>query len=84
MLRQVRRWYPHRTIVVVADSSFAALELLEALTQMSVPVHMITRLRLDAALYQPPPPRQPKQMGRPRTGRGTITHSQRMSEKYRI
>jgi len=38
-------------MVVVADSSFAALELW-ALCQMSRPVHIITRLRLDAQLYQ--------------------------------
>lgn len=66
MLSQVRRWLPERAIVVVADSSFAAFELLWALSQMSVPVHLITRLRLDAGLYQPAPPQQPKQMGRPR------------------
>lgn len=66
MLNQVRRWLPERAIVVVADSSFAAFELLWALSQMSVPVHVITRLRLDAGLYQPAPPRQPKPMGRPR------------------
>ena len=66
MLVQVRRWVPHRQFVVVADSSFAALELLFSLSQMKSPVHIVTRLRLDAALYQPPPPRQPKQMGRPR------------------
>ena len=66
MLRQVRRWVPTRAIVVVADSSFAALELLCALGQMSKPVHIITRLRLDAQLYQPAPLRRPKQMGRPR------------------
>ena len=28
MMRQVRRWFPPRAIVIVADSSFAALELL--------------------------------------------------------
>ena len=33
---------------------------------MKSPVHIVTRLRLDAALYQPASPRQPKQMGRPR------------------
>ena len=58
MLVQVRRWVPHRQFVVVADSSFAALELLFSLSQMKLPVHIVTRLRLDAALYQPPPPRQ--------------------------
>ncbi|MGL4622463.1 MAG: IS701 family transposase [Chroococcidiopsis sp.] len=52
--------------MAVADSSFAALELLSALSQMTLPVHLVTRLRLDAALYEPPPVRQLKQMGRPR------------------
>jgi len=50
--------------MVVADSSFAALELLWALCQMSRPVHIITRLRLDAQLYRPAPLRRSKQMGR--------------------
>ncbi len=53
-------------MVVVTDGSFAALELLWALCQMSRPAHIITRLRLDAQLYQPAPLRRPKQMGRPR------------------
>lgn len=66
MLAQVRRWLPNRAIVVVADSSFAALELLDAAIGLPMPVHLVTRLRLDAALYQPPPLRLPKQMGRPR------------------
>ncbi len=66
MLTQVRRWLPERAIVLVADSSFAALELLEALRQLPNPVHIVTRLWLDAALYTPAPARQAKQMGRPR------------------
>ena len=37
MLTQVRRWLPERAIVLVADSSFAALELLEALRQLPNP-----------------------------------------------
>lgn len=63
MLLQVKRWLPEREMVVVADSSFAALELLGAVRQR---VTVITRLRLDAALYEPAPPRQPRQNGRPR------------------
>jgi hypothetical protein len=66
MLIQVRRWLPQRAIVLVADSSFAALELLEALRQLPTSVYVVTRLRLDAALYETAPERQPKQMGRPR------------------
>lgn len=81
MLGQLRRWLPQRDVVVVADSSFAALELLSALTQMRLPVHVVTRLRLDAALYQPAPARQPKQMGRPRLkGNRLATLSTRLTD----
>lgn len=50
----------------MADSGYAALSLLAACAALSLPVTVITRLRLDAALYAPAPPRQPKQNGRPR------------------
>lgn len=66
MLLQVRRWLPERRIVVVADSSFAVIALLWRLSQLPNPIHMITRLRLDAALYEPAPDRLPNQIGRPR------------------
>jgi hypothetical protein len=49
----------------VADSSFAALELLDKVATLPR-ASVLTRLRLDAALYDPPPPRKPKTMGRPR------------------
>ncbi len=66
MILQLRRWLPNRHIVVVADSSYAALDLLHFCQSMTHPVTFITRLRLDAALYKPAPPRRPGQMGRPR------------------
>ena len=66
MLKQVRRWQPQRPIVVVADGSFAATQLLLATAQLANPVQLIARLRLDAALYQPPPPRSEQPKGRPR------------------
>lgn len=50
MMLQVKRWLPTRELVVVADSSFAALELLAGVSKRSLPIHMITRLRLDAAI----------------------------------
>jgi hypothetical protein len=65
IIRLVMRWLPGREVVFVADSSFAALELLDRVAQLSR-VSVITRLRLDAALYDPPPPREPGQRGRPR------------------
>src|SRR5262249_17397523 len=66
MIAQVRRWLPNRAIIVVADSSYAVLELLAAASSLPTPVSMITRLRLDAALYDPAPPRQPGKKGAPR------------------
>lgn len=66
VLLQVRRWVPQRTVIVVADSSFAVLTLLHALRHLAQPITMITRLRLDAALYDPTPERTPGQTGRPR------------------
>jgi hypothetical protein len=66
LLLQLRRWYPKREIVAVADSTYASLKLLFRCQNLSRPVTFITRLRLDAALYEPAPPRRPGQRGRPR------------------
>jgi hypothetical protein len=66
MLFQVRRWLPGRQLVVVGDASFAVIELLWQMTQLADPICMITRFRLDAALYEPAPPRKAGQKGRPR------------------
>ena len=65
IIRLVRRWLPQRALVFVADSSFAVLELL-AQVQSLPQTSLITRLRLDAALYDPAPPRDPRKLGRPR------------------
>ena len=65
LVLQARRWMPGRPLVLVADSGFAALELLAALVRHGV--ICVTRLRLDAALYKPAPPRRPGTIGRPRT-----------------
>lgn len=66
MILQLRRWLPHRSLVIVADSTYAVLALLHFCQALPSPVTMITRLRLDAALYEPAPPRLPGQTGRPR------------------
>lgn len=62
----LRRWLPDREIIAVADRTYAALHLLARCQALSVPVTVLTRLRLDAALYDPAPPREPGQVGRPR------------------
>jgi len=66
LLLLVRRWYPEREIVAVADGGYASLKLLDRCRRLSNPITFITRLRLDAALYKPAQPRYPGQMGRTR------------------
>jgi hypothetical protein len=66
LIGQLRRWLPHRALIVVAASSYAALEWLAWCARQARPVTVITRLRLDAALYRPAPTRRPGQNGRPR------------------
>ncbi|MFN8540447.1 MAG: transposase [Thermomicrobiales bacterium] len=62
----LRRWLPGRALVVVADSGYAAIALLARCARLANPIAVVTRLRLDAALYEPAPPRRAGQMGRPR------------------
>lgn len=67
LLRQTARWSaalaPGRPLILVADMSFAALDLLAALAPSMT---CLTRLRLDARLFTPAPPRPPGTRGRPR------------------
>ena len=77
LLLQVARWLPDRRIVGVADSSFAVIDLLNAVRAR---VCMVTRLRLDARLLDPPPPRRRGAVGRPPTiGRRQPTLARRLA-----
>lgn len=66
MLLQLRRWLPERTLVIVADSSYAVIELLARMAGLENPICMIARFRLDAALYEPVTSGAKKAIGRPR------------------
>lgn len=66
MLGVLRRWVRDRRLIVVADSTYAALRLLDWAQQHVQPLCFVTRLRLDAALYTPAPPQTAGQRGRPR------------------
>jgi hypothetical protein len=62
LMKVLKRWLPGRDIVVVGDGNYAALDFLSGCQHIGVTV--ITRLRLDAALYDPAPPYSGR--GRPR------------------
>jgi len=59
---QLCRWLPGRRIIFVGDSSFAVHELAHAITSRAT---LISRLRLDASLFAPPPKRTTRTVGRP-------------------
>jgi DDE superfamily endonuclease len=78
MLLQISRWLPDRRIIAVSDSSFSVIDLLAAVRSR---ICMVTRLRLDARLFEPASPRGPRAIGRPRrTGARLPTLAQRLAD----
>ena len=59
LLSQVRRWHPEREIVVVGDGAFAAVPLIQHCQRKHIQATLVSRLRLDARLFDPPA-EQPK------------------------
>jgi hypothetical protein len=67
MVVQVRRWLPERELILVLDGGFAAVKLAHDCQRHQVA--MVCRLRLDAALYDPPGPQPPSKRGpKPKKG----------------
>ncbi len=70
MIIQIRRWFPKRAMVLVGDGAYAAVTLAIRCAGFDVPVALVTRFRLDACLYDPPPPEQPGKRGpKPKKGK---------------
>ena len=62
-VKQLARWLPGRAFICLGDSGYAVLSLLAATRAQT---SWLTRLRLDAALFEPAPARVVGQRGRPR------------------
>jgi hypothetical protein len=69
LISQVRRWYPAREIVVVGDGAFAALPLIQHCQRKRIQVTLVSRLRFDARLFDPPA-EQPKSKRGPKPKKG--------------
>jgi hypothetical protein len=63
MILTLCRWLAGRKIIITADSSYSALELLAALRKKAT---LVTRLRMDAVLYNPVMNKEKQNPGRPR------------------
>lgn len=84
MILQLKRWLPNRQVIIVADSSYASYSLLDAIRHH---VCMITPLRLDARLFDAPPPQPAGKRGharpgpKPKIGKRQPTLKQRIEDK---
>ena len=67
LVRLVRRWQPDREIIVVGDSSFAVVELGHICRHRRM--RLVSRLVLNAQLYDLPPPQRPGKPG-PKPAKG--------------
>ena len=81
MIGVVRRWQPTQAIVLVVDGGLAAVKLgLKCLSYVH-PVTYVSRLRFDAALYDPPAPQPPGKRGpKPKKGKRQPSLSQRSND----
>jgi hypothetical protein len=80
MIGQLHRWLPNRSLVRVTDGAYAVVKFLAAVVRWPG-ITVVTRLRLDAALYDPPVPREAGKKGRPALkGKRQPTLAQRLSD----
>lgn len=69
MIAAVRRWLPERALVLVTDGGLAAVKLGLRCLGYANPVTYVSRLRLDARLFEPPGPQPPRKPG-PKPNKG--------------
>jgi len=82
MLRRVRRWQPEREIVLAGDATYAAMKLVRLCQDMHPPVKLISRLPLDAGLYDSPGPQPASKRGpKPKKGQRQPTLADRLLDE---
>ncbi len=64
MIRVVRRWLPTRRLVLVVDGGLTAVRLGLHCAADSVGITFVSRLRLDAAVYDDPLPQPSSKRGK--------------------
>jgi hypothetical protein len=67
LLSKLRAWYPDAAMTLLGDGGFAAVELVRACQALDI--RLVSRLRMDAGLYDFPAP-QPKSKRGPKPKKG--------------
>lgn len=85
LISKIRRWQPTRRIEVVGDATYSAVHLVRHCQTLAQPVHLISRLRLDANLYDPPALQPKTKMGpKPKKGARQPKLSERLADPNRV
>jgi hypothetical protein len=66
LLARLMRWFPKRHFIFVGDSGYGTSETARFCRQHRRHLTLVSKFYGDAALYEPPPPRTRRTMGRPR------------------
>jgi hypothetical protein len=66
LLARLVRWFPERHFIFVGDSGYGTSETARFCRQRHRHLTVVSKFYGDAALYEPPPPRTRRTIGRPR------------------
>jgi DDE superfamily endonuclease len=66
LLARVVRWFPERQFIFVGDTGYGTSETARFCGKHPTHLTVVSKFYGDAALYEPPPPRTRRTMGRPR------------------
>lgn len=76
LLARVIRGFPARPFIFVGDTGDGTSETARFCSQYGRQLTLVSKFYGDAALYEPPPPRTPSTMGRPRVKGQTLASPQ--------
>jgi hypothetical protein len=81
MIDKVRCWQPEREITLVGDGSYAVIVLVQHCQRLKKPVKLVSRLRLDARLFDSPAPQPKSKRGpKPKKGVRQVSLSQHLED----
>ena len=81
LISLVRRWQPEREVIIAADGGFAAVPLVQHCQRNRIKVSLVSRLRLDARLFEVPEPQPKSKRGpKPKKGLRQPTLQQRLQD----
>lgn len=85
LISLVRRWHPDREVILTADGGFAAVPLVQHCQRKHIKVTLVSRLRWDARLFEPPPEQPPGKRGpKPKKGPRQPSLLQRLSDPQTV